>query len=518
MTHRAPGHNREPAPLAQLAATRHILTGVAGFILAALGTLHVTPVAARPALIEHAHGTGMAAHAGGGAGQVGGVNAVFANPGALNIQGGHEIEMGMMGMSEGISPYTLFGSRSGDWTYALGHAYDDRVGPFRNAVLAGASREVAPGAHLGLSMRSQGGAMGFGVDADAGLLLRPRGWGFLEDWAVLGLAARNLAESGVGPSPEGYETRRSYALSLGARREEARLLFLPVHAPNLAYEFRADGLGPSGYSHIFTSGAGFTPSGALSLRATLRLPHEGSAVVALGGFLEFPVGSGGLRCGYAFSTAGLAGGLGAPSHSLSVNLAVGLRLDRQPPWVSVEADKVFLDSALPGSDRVHFRLRASDRTAVESGSDRGADFAPAGSVRTGEAKAPGEGEAGGRGELREWSLSILALDPDGRKGPPVKTFAGRDLPPRLIRWDGRDEAGALVGPGFYAFRLRARDKSGNAAETPWQLVEVGALAQPEADAPSGDGSASEDILVPGKPATVDSTNRVLPPILEGEDG
>jgi hypothetical protein len=309
---------------------------------------------------------------------------------------------------------------------------------------------------------------------------------------------------------------------------------MPIKHPDASYEFRADGLRPSGYSHIFSAGAGFTPSGALSLRTSLRLPHVGSAEVALGGDLDLALGAGGLRCGYAFSSAGVATGVAAPTHSLSVHFAFGTRLDRQPPWVSVKADRVFLDSSAPGRDRVHFRLLAADRNATSDGSESGEEFVPLDAGPDGEARAPGslgEAEAGGRGELKAWTLAILATRRDGGKGLPVKVFAGKDLPPRLIRWDGRDEKGATVMPGFYAYRLEAEDKSGNRAETAWQLVEVGSLpgattgpdlapaAFPDANHGTPDAVGPDGVPVPsGPPPAADSVEPPLPPILEGDDG
>lgn len=470
----------------------------------------------RPVFADPALGTGAAAFAGGGAGHVSGINAVFGNPGALYIDAGHQVELGMMGLSEGLSPYGLAGARSGPWTWALGYFYDERTGPFRNGVTAGAAREVAPGTVMGGAVKSQGGAYGFGVDLDAGILMRPRGWAALGDWAVLGLSARNLLESGLGQEPEGYETLRSYSLSFGARRDAARFLFIPVREPDASYELGAAGLSLDGLSHTFSAGAAFTPAGTVTLRATLRMPHEGSAVIAFGGFVNLLVGAGGLRCGYTFATGAVEGAAGsAPTHSFSINMALGTRSDRQPPWVAVQADRTFLGAEAPGHDRVHFRLRAADRSAVGSGAEGGDDFPPPGQDGFDEAKAPGEEAAGGRGELKEWTLTIVSTDGQGRKGEAVMTFQGKDLPPRLIRWDGRDGKGAALAPGYYAYRLSALDRAGNRSSTAWQLVELGQGVPAPAAAPqAAPGGASEAEGGESAPATEPS----LPPIIEGDDG
>lgn len=446
------------------------------------------------------------------------MNAVFVNPGALTIASGTQIELGMMGLSEGLSPYSLFGGRSGHFSYAFGYFYDERIGPFRQGMVAGAAREVAPGAVFGASIKSQGGAEGFGVDADAGMLLRPRGLAAIGDWAVLGLAVRNLGESGIGHEPEGYRTLRSYAMSLGARREAATILFIPVTEPDASYELRAEGLDFGGFSHAFSVGAGFTPTGTLALRTTLRMPHEGSAQISAGGFLNFRLGAGGLRCGYTFSSGGFATVTKGPTHSFSLNMSVGTRADRQPPWVAVRADRVYLGSELPGHDCVHFRLRAADRILVGSGSPEGDDLPLPGAVGMEESKAPGEADAGGRGQLSEWNLVIFATGKDGGKQEAVKTFQGKDLPPRLIRWDGRDDMGAVLRPGYYAFRLAAKDKAGNRAETAWQLVEVGAGTSAELGGAPGSARQGPGPSGSGKAGhALPDSGESMPPIIEGED-
>lgn len=500
----------------------------------ALALAAAGPAAAdRPLLPDPPLGTGSEAFLGGGSGHAGGVNALFVNPGALSIPAGREIELGAMELSGDISPYTLFGGRAGAWSFAAGSFHDRRAGPFRSGLAVGGAREVVPGLSLGTAVRSLGGMRGFGADADAGLLLRLAGHGPAEGRSSFGLAVRNLAESGLGQEPEGYRTLRSYAVSVGAGREAARFPRLAIREPDFAYEFRGRGLRIAGHFHVFSAGAAFGSSGALSLRASMRLPHEGSARTALGGSYRFLLGTGSLGCGYVFS----AGGAGTPdagqAHALSLNLALGTRADRQPPWVAVRADRVYLGADAPGHDRVHFRLRAADRSATRPWAGGGGSFVT-GPEGAEEAKAPGEADAGGRGELDGWTLAIFATDALGHKRRPVRIFQGKDLPPRLIRWDGRGDGGAALGPGYYAFRFSATDKAGNRSETAWQLVELGSAepGEPAAgavppEAPAGAGSAGEDGHAPAGAAKTptgaeDAPTRtrqgIAPPIVEGEDG
>ena len=53
----------------------------------------------------------------------------------------------------------------------------------------------------------------------------------------------------------------------------------------------------------------------------------------------------------------------------------------------------------------------------------------------------------------------------------MKVFEGKDMPPRLIRWEGKDEAGKETLPGLYAFRFSARNLQDREASTTWQLME-----------------------------------------------
>ena len=181
--------------------------------------------------------------------------------------------------------------------------------------------------------------------------------------------------------------------------------------------------------------------------------------------------------------------------------------------MAVRADRVYLGADVPGHDRVHFRLRAADRHSAHR--------AGPGWKRRRKAAA----SWGGR------SLDIFATDREGRKRLPVRTFKGMDLPPRLIRWDGRGEDGAALAPGFYAFRLSAVDKAGNRSETAWQLVELGPLpsagkipadrSAPKSprktrhatDAETGTGTGEKET---GTGAAPDS-GLAPPPILEGDD-
>jgi hypothetical protein len=149
----------------------------------------------------------------------------------------------------------------------------------------------------------------------------------------------------------------------------------------------------------------------------------------------------------------------------------------------------------------------------------GEELAAPGEKGWGETKAPGDGESGGRGELKVWTLSICEAGPSGMDRRPVRKFEGKDLPPRVIRWDGRNDRGKPLAPGFYAFRLSAEDKAGNKAATAWQLIELGAGAgMAGAAGATGDGVGEVGKgAATGAGASKVGEDRARPPIVEGED-
>lgn len=448
--------------------------------------------ASRPLLPDPPLGTGSASFAGGGSGHASGLNSVFDNPAALSVRDEFQAETGLMGMADGVSPYLLFGSHGGEKSsYALGYFYDAREGDpgdtagsagnrsghgrARQGLIAGASWEASPWAVVGASVHSAGtgagvGLDGFGIDEDAGALLRPL------DALWLGLAARNLQQSGVGQEPDGFRTRRTYALSVGTGLTSLHLLGLAFHDPDAYYEFRSAGIPGIGHmAHAFSAAAAFTPGGKLGFRGTLVLPQGGSPGFALGTFLNFPLGRDALVCAYTFQTGGHAAtGEAQASHSLSLNFRLGSRLDPIPPAVEVRADRAM---AAPQGDsvpaQVHFRLSASDKTYVPGRVENDAEADTAESkLWAGRSASLQQGRTLSEGRIREWTLAIRAVGADGVAGAEVKSFHGKDLPPRVIRWDAVDGVGKKLPPGFYSYRLDAEDLAGNHGMTAWQLVEI----------------------------------------------
>jgi len=440
------------------------------------------PIFARPSLPELPLGTASASFAGGGAAHAAGVGSIFVNPAALSVHDAFQAETGLMGISAGLSPYFLFGAPAGDQSsYALGYWYDTRPGdpasPLapRQGLVAGAAWEGLSWASVGAMLKSTGtgdgiGRDGFGIDADVGALLRP--------WkaAWLGLVVHDAMESGVGQEPGGFRTHRSYGASFGTGHSGFRWAGVEFHDPDAYYELRSQGLLPDDrMTHAFSAASAFFPGGRLGFRGTVALPQGESPGFAWGTFLNLPLGDGALVVAYViYAGDSPETGERETSHSLSLNFRMGGRLDPLPPSVEVTADKLSL--VLGDSTGELFRLSAHDLTYVHGRSETLA--ADADDHWGGRQPARDEGRSLAEGRIRAWSLSICGIGTDGLAGSLLRTFKGKELPPRIIRWDLDNDAGGKVPAGFYAYRLEAEDAAGNPAATAWQLVRIVAPPAP----------------------------------------
>lgn len=444
-------------------------------------------------------GTGSASFGGGGVAHIQGPNAVFTNPAAISITDGFQVESGMMGFSSGLSPYFLFGSNAGEHNaYSLGYFFDDRVspvksGPARQGLVAGGSWDLDMKTSLGMAMHSVGtglgvGLDGFGIDLDAGAMYRPT------NLLWTGLAVHNLGESGVGQYPTGYEVRRSYLASMGLRKTGYQFLGILFHEPNFYYELRGNEIPPSGFGQAVSLASNFMPGGKLGLRATYIIPQKAQPGFALGMFLNIPAGMGSIVGGYTFDSGGGEDVFGefSPSHSLSINIRWGAERDRFPPQVEIQADKLIVSQDSSGDRPVFFRLMAKDKTMVSEVGDGAATVG--GGTPDSEGGLRNFGHKVMAGRISDWKLEVAAVETGGQIGAQVKLFQGRDLPPKMIRWDGVDGNGKLLSPGLYAFRLCAKDMVGNEGVTVWQMLELLSLGSVDGIKTKSTNSTSVDSL------------------------
>jgi hypothetical protein len=260
-----------------------------------------------------------------------------------------------------------------------------------------------------------------------------------------------------------------------------RLLGLDFYEPDAYYELRAHGLPPYGrVIHALSMASAFLPGGRLGFRGTFALPHGGTPGFALGTFLNMPTGRAAVVATYTFHSGGSAetGELLA-SHSISLNFRLGGRMDPLPPTVEVIADKVRLapedtSTAIPA---VHFQLQARDMTYVPGrGHGEGSEESGSGKVWAGRKASLDENRSLAEGRIKSWALIVRAVGEGGLVGAEIKAFRGRDLPPRVIRWEAIDATGRILPAGFYAFRLEAVDLADNAAATVWQVLEIAPTA------------------------------------------
>lgn len=100
--------------------------------------------------------------------------------------------------------------------------------------------------------------------------------------------------------------------------------------------------------------------------------------------------------------------------------------------------------------------------------------------------------------MSSWKLEIYEPTPKGDLGALVKTFSGKGLPPKEIKWQGRDLSARLVKDGTYLYTLQVVTPAGNQqAIAPSPLIvdrvppQAGASVDLTLFSPNGDGVKDE---------------------------
>ena len=145
--------------------------------------------------------------------------------------------------------------------------------------------------------------------------------------------------------------------------------------------------------------------------------------------------------GFSYSLGGLPINYseGDIVQAVSLNFNVSLFKDTKPPYASVSDQYGFVTPSLDTVTReAFFKLEAND------------DHRP----------------------LSNWHFVICNVNEFGEAKNILRSFSGKGLPPKYIRWGGRDSFQNLVEKGYYGYRLIVQDTQGNLAKTAWQLIEV----------------------------------------------
>ena len=127
-------------------------------------------------------------------------------------------------------------------------------------------------------------------------------------------------------------------------------------------------------------------------------------------------------------------------HSLGVGFTLGVFNDVTPPQIFVKVDRsiIYLYNDTHPNKDIHFNLSAKDD----------------------------------KSNIKLWHLVICATNKDLTPKNVVKSFSGKNLPPKVLLWQGRGTDRERLPKGIYTYRLIVADMSKNISKTEWQLIEI----------------------------------------------
>lgn len=390
----------------------------------------------RPHAPEPPMSASSLAYGRGGSSALEGVGGLLHNPATLRWRGGTQVELGMLSLAAGLSPYAVMGYQiPGGSAGALGGFRAETEDDAYQGVLGGFTWPLGEEASVGLGISGVFAKGDFGADAHAGL------WSQFGDHGEVGLFVRNVMASGIGEVPEGMSTEREIGFGFGTAYEHIRLWRIHLRDLGLRYDFASMDWLPSAWKHSVSGQIWLPPAGSWGLLTGLSVGGEDPAPKPSFGFgARLPFGGGSLRVIYAMSpTLGSAAEAAqGQSHSLALHYEAGRQQDVLAPELQIQALPSRLSADSVGKIGLYFRLQADDPD----------------------------------GETADWELLILRTDVSGRIGEAVMRYHGKELPPRLIRWSGEDAGGQAVAPGLYAYRFEASDKAGHETTAPIGVVEL----------------------------------------------
>ncbi|MFC1584713.1 hypothetical protein ACFL5V_04100 [Fibrobacterota bacterium] len=380
--------------------------------------------------LDQEKGVQSLAFSGGGYAEVSGVNCLFSNPAGLRIQMGHQLQAGVLNIARGFSPVLAFGQNISELnSYSVGLFRDDSRGEdsLHQGVMGGFTLSPSSFFSLGTVVFTQAVDNEFGVDINAGIQYMNA------DWMVIGMAIKNINESAIGGRDTGFSPERIYTMGLS---------LFPKHRLSVFYDASARRVLFQDAGHIFAVKGKIGRYDNVTMINSYKLETEDEMEITMGVGVRLRFRRGRNLYGLDYSIAGFP--LGSSSADIvqgfSVFLNFSLYSDKTSPVISVKENKGLIKpSAAPEVRYVYFKLFAEDNES----------------------------------DVKEWHFVICNKGPMGEPGEIRRSYSGKGLPPKTIKWDGRDSYKNLLESGFYLYKLVVTDVAGNLTETRWQMIEVG---------------------------------------------
>ncbi|MBF0432332.1 MAG: hypothetical protein HQK83_13690 [Fibrobacteria bacterium] len=390
---------------------------------------------AAPTFQHGLQSTQKLAFSGGGHAELSGMRAFLTNPACMQISEGHEIQLGLTDIMYHVSPVLLYGQRVSDIvSYGLGYnSYrdQDNESVYHN-VKGGFSFGIGPYLTVGTVFFSQyveqSEKNGFGTDVNVGAIYK------FGNYFWTGLSANNIFESEIGEANDGFSSLREFAFGLN---------MFPVGYVSLYYDYLLEGLEFPNADHVFSLKGKVGKAGKLGIIGSYKIETQGEEEsthsIGIGG--QFDTWIQQNLYGISYSITGLPFGFYNTDiiQEISLDARFGLFRDDKAPRISVSDDVGLIKpSASPDSQVVFFKLYVEDE------------------------KSP----------IASWHLAICNTNQKSKAEAIIKSFAGKGMPPKVIKWNGRDSGRELLTPGIYTYRLIVTDKAGNESHTRWQMIEV----------------------------------------------
>lgn len=357
-----------------------------------------------------------------------GVNSLFSNPAGLKIQTGQHLQLGVLNLSRGFSPVAAFGQRvSENITYTMGYFRDNSRGldSLHQGVIGGFA--LSPGSYfsLGATIFSHAINEDIGADMNVGVIYHPY------QWIRTGVTVKNLNESLLGGTQSGYETKRKFSAAVG---------LWPGNTISGYYDIISTRLIPTRTSHITSLMMDIGHRNKVEITGSCKLDMmEAELSAGIGVQLGFRNELNLFGLSYSIAGIPIQSYNKELVQAFSLDLYFAVFSDMKPPIISAKEDFGILRPSSPSdSQYAYFKLSAKDaESAVET-----------------------------------WHFVICTTNQARESQEVIRSFSGKGLPPKVIKWDGRDSYKKLLEPGYYAYRLIVNDIEGNLTHTRWQIIEI----------------------------------------------